>query len=77
MFCSFVFVCLLFVFYQRLKPGERGVSSCLNCFSVLILDRKTRMVCNFSTRQALSIAAIQTRLEIAASQAEEESDVSD
>ena len=35
------------------------------------------MACKFSTLQALSIAAIQTRMEIAATQAEEESDVSD
>ena len=35
------------------------------------------MVGKFSTLQALSIAAIQTHMEIAATQAEEESDVSD
>ena len=34
------------------------------------------MICKFSTLQALSIAAIQTHMEIAATQAEEESDVS-
>ena len=48
-------------------------------FKFLFLTDKSRMVmvCKFSTLQALSIAAIQTHMEIAATQAEEESDVSD
>ena len=48
-------------------------------FKFLFLTDKSRMVmvCKFSTLQVLSIAAIQTHMEIAATQAEEESDVSD